>query len=634
MRRSSRFHPRGTRRVAALGPAVLAATLVGLVVGVTPSAAVVTCSFAGTTATVTLGAGDSATIARSGNAIHVNGAPCDGATVNNTDLIDVNGDAGDETVTINLTGGPFAPGATDEGDGTSEIEWDIDLAGSGADTLVVQGTGGKDLIWFGTLGANLNAPIPGDPGGDDDADATLSGIEAVTVNAGAGADGISGAGGEGTGGAFGVPMTINGGFGKDVLTGGTADDTVNGQQDQDNLNGGLGDDTIAGGSEHDTAVYQGAPAFVTVDLTLQPAPQATGGAGTDTLTSIESLIGSSHDDVLTGNDAQNFLVGEGGNDTLNGGAGNDFLAGKAGNDTMDGGDGNDTARYDLASSGVTVNLGIAGPQPTGGAGTDTLTSIENLEGSVHDDILIGDGGDNRLEGRGGADVLEGKGGTDTADYTKRLSRVVVSLDDVANDGAPGEGDNVKSDVENVRTGFGNDTLIGAPGIPNVLNAGAGTDTVNYKSAGGPVNVNLSTGVASADGGGAADTLVGIENATGSPFADVLIGKAGRNVLRGLGGKDRLNGLNGNDLLVGGAKKDVIRGGNHNDVAKGGGGPDRLLGQNGRDTLRGNNGNDTIKGGAHNDKLFGNRGDDLLDGGAGTDKCVGGAGADVRQNCES
>lgn len=64
-----------------------------------------------------------------------------------------------------------------------------------------------------------------------------------------------------------------------------------------------------------------------------------------------------------------------------GGDGADILMGRGGDDILDGGGSPaDTASYAEASSGVTVDLGIAGPQNTGD-GNDTLIGIENLTGS-------------------------------------------------------------------------------------------------------------------------------------------------------------------------------------------------------------------------------------------------------------
>jgi Ca2+-binding RTX toxin-like protein len=74
---------------------------------------------------------------------------------------------------------------------------------------------------------------------------------------------------------------------------------------------------------------------------------------------------------------------------------------------LDGGTGTDTVSYALAQGGVTVNLSVAGPQETFGAGIDTLTNIENVTGSAFADTLIGNGGANVLTGGAGGDTLSG-----------------------------------------------------------------------------------------------------------------------------------------------------------------------------------------------------------------------------------
>ena len=74
---------------------------------------------------------------------------------------------------------------------------------------------------------------------------------------------------------------------------------------------------------------------MTVSLAIRPA-QDTGGAGSDTLISIENLTGSAFNDTLTGDASDNVISGRAGNDTLNGGGGDD---------TLDGGAGTDTASY-------------------------------------------------------------------------------------------------------------------------------------------------------------------------------------------------------------------------------------------------------------------------------------------------
>lgn len=151
---------------------------------------------------------------------------------------------------------------------------------------------------------------------------------------------------------------------------------------------------------------------------------ALGGAGADTLLGNDlanMLDGGAGADTLRGNGGNDTLLGRAGNDQLDGGAGNDTLSGGenddvliggAGDDKLDGGAGNDTASYASSSAAVKVSLAITGPQATGGAGTDTLTGIENLVGGAGADTLIGDGNANVIDGGGGADQLSGGGGAD------------------------------------------------------------------------------------------------------------------------------------------------------------------------------------------------------------------------------
>ena len=54
-----------------------------------------------------------------------------------------------------------------------------------------------------------------------------------------------------------------------------------------------------------------------------------------------------------------------------------------------------------------------------------------------------------------------------------------------------------------------------------------------------------------------DTLIGIENVTGSWLNDVLRGDDGDNVLKGGEGDDELNGRDGNDTLTGGEGADTF-----------------------------------------------------------------------------
>lgn len=126
-----------------------------------------------------------------------------------------------------------------------------------------------------------------------------------------------------------------GGSGHDRLLGDDGANRLEGGDGDDTLDGGGGNDTLVGGNQvrGDTASYARAAASVTVNLALT-ALQNTGGAGSDQLSGIEHLLGSSHGDVLTGSSGANRLEGGDGNDTLQGGTGVDTLIGGEGADVF------------------------------------------------------------------------------------------------------------------------------------------------------------------------------------------------------------------------------------------------------------------------------------------------------------
>jgi VCBS repeat-containing protein len=141
-------------------------------------------------------------------------------------------------------------------------------------------------------------------------------------------------------------------------------------------------------------------------ISYQDGHTLTGTTGNDT------LVAGSGDNIINAGDGNDILTAGNGNNTLHGDAGNDLLFSGMGNDLLDGGIGNDTASYAHATAGVTVNLGQSGPQNTFGAGTDTLTAIENLVGSDFNDNLTGDNNSNIITGGLGNDMLKGEGGDD------------------------------------------------------------------------------------------------------------------------------------------------------------------------------------------------------------------------------
>ncbi|HEX8204764.1 MAG TPA: calcium-binding protein [Solirubrobacteraceae bacterium] len=362
--------------------------------------------------------GNYANVQRNGAEIRVAGAVCTDngtiATVNNTDKVVVTDTSPDGATTtgVNTFSGLFVPGATAEGNGTSEIEFEID-GGGGADRLLLLGSNGPDEWELGAVpggsGVNLNAGSESAIGYD--VDVTTDGINAVDTAGDSSDDDISASGPAPFDGPLGVPVELDGQDGADHLVGGGVGDTITGGDGDDALFGGGGGDLMSGGDDRDliqgsigtdTVDYEAAPAGVRVDL-RSAQYQDTGGEGIDMLTGVENLRGSDFDDVLIAGGGANVLDGREGDDSLTGGAGSDSLDGK---------DGSDTVSYATAADGVGVNLALI-IQDTGGAGTDTIHNAENIVGSPFDDILLGDDAENTIEGGAGGDELAGQFGADT-----------------------------------------------------------------------------------------------------------------------------------------------------------------------------------------------------------------------------
>ncbi len=230
----------------------------------------------------------------------------------------------------------------------------------------------------------------------------------------------------------------------------------------DTLEGGAGADTLDGGDGIDLVGYADGTKGVSVNLATGIG---SGGTATgDTLVAIEDVIGSAHDDTLTGSSAASRLTGGDGADTVDGGAGSDVLRGDAGADTLDGGADFDLVSYADSTKGVSVNLATG----IGGGGTafgDHLASIEAVTGSAYADALIGDGAANTFRGGAGADHLDGGAGAgvDTATYADSTVGVSVNLATGAGSGGTATGDTLAS-IENIDGSAYNDTLVGSGAV--------------------------------------------------------------------------------------------------------------------------------------------------------------------------
>ena len=366
--------------------------------------------------------------------------------------------------------------------------------------------------------------------------------------------------------------------------------------------------------------------------------------GDDNNNIITGLFGN---DTINGLGGDDTLIGGAGADIINGGDGNDNIIGGLGADTIDGGTGNfDTAFYDQSFEGVTVNLdGAAGSG--GEAEGDTLTGIEQVVGSLFDDVITGNDANNIFFGLAGADALNGGDGSDTASFVGSGAGVIVNL--IIGEGAGGdaEGDTFTS-IENLTGsafddifvasddatandfvgGAGADTFLGLGGN-DTLNGGAGNDLllaglgddVVFGEAGDDV-IEGSDGNDTLDGGADNDLIFG------QGGDDLILGQAGADILLGGADGDTIDGGSGNDTILGGAGDNNLTGGEGDDLILGGNEIDTIIGNGGNDVIEANGGNDTLLAGEGNNIVLAGEGNDLITAGTGTDALLGGGGNDT------
>ncbi len=219
---------------------------------------------------------------------------------------------------------------------------------------------------------------------------------------------------------------------------------------------------------------------------------------------------------------------------------------------------------------------------------ETEYYIENGIGSRHDDILIGNDGNNVLDGRGGADRMAGNDGDDIY--------FVDSLDDIVREEADG----------------GNDTVIV---VSSDLDIGEIANVENIIYADG--TADQVADVASGDTASSAGD---------NTRTSILFGDDSSETLDGGSGDDTIFGLGGDDIIIGGrdslASRDINNTISIEDLE------DQTESDDGNDSLYGGDGNDTMFGGQGDDLLDGGDGDDIMSGQAGVDVFRGGAGIDT------
>jgi Ca2+-binding RTX toxin-like protein len=400
------------------------------------------------------------------------------------------------------------------------------------------------------------------------------------------------------------------------------------------LDGGAGADTLTGGDGNDT--------YLVDDAGDRIIEAATAGAGIDQVNSALAAY------TLAAN-VENCRILSTGAANLTGNALDNLFFAGAGDNVFDGGAGIDTVSYADATAGVSINIGYTlGALGSGGSGSETFISIENVTGSAFGDSLAGNSLANTLDGGAGADYLTGRSGSDTY--------FVDNTGDVVSDepGLPGDVDTVNVStiaaytlpdfIENGRILTGGTTALAGNTLDNLLVAGAGNnvldgvsgnDTASFAFATAAVTASLLAGNAS--GGSGSDMLLNIDNLTGSAFADALTGDAGANLLDGGAGVDTLSGGAGDDTYVVDRTGDIL-------VEAAGGGVDTVISSasyshidtDGAGTLGGNvenlvlTGNTAINGtgNALQNRITGNAAANVLSGGVGADTLTGGDGDDT------
>jgi Ca2+-binding RTX toxin-like protein len=530
------------------------------------------------------------------------------------------------------------------GGGGPTVDISADLrGGAGNDTLDIAAAASGGVMEGGTGADTLIGRI-------SSVDTYIATYEhsaaAVTVDLGTG----HGSGGDAEGDVLQSVDTVEGSAFGDVLVGRAGAERLTGKNGDDHLYGSAGADDLDGGAGVDTVDYSRSAGPVTVNFDAGSEGDAAG----DRLYNIEILIGSSHDDVMTGSNPSTSFDD-----------GTDVVEGGVGADTLDGRGGIDTASYAHSAAAVTVSF-ATGLTSGGDAQGDTLTNFENLRGSAFADTLVGDTGSNTFEGGAGADALYGGAGSDTASYAHSGAGVQVELGGIGI-GGDAAGDTLNS-IENLigsdhddilKAGHSSSTLSGGAGDDilrasqgnqaDIFDGGVGFDMVLYTNAHVVVDLQLGTGL----GGAQDDFFISIEGLTGGGLNDSLTGNAADNIFYGLDDNDTLSGRDGADILSGGTGADQLDGGAGSDIASyytgilgvavnlttgtASGGDaqgdtltsiEGLSGSNlANDSLAGNAGANTLRGWGGDDALTGAGGKDTLIGGAGADRFIYGSTAD-------
>ena len=424
---------------------------------------------------------------------------------------------------------------------------------------------------------------------------------------------------------------IGSGF-NDILISNSQNNNIQALAGNDLLLGNAGNDSVDGGTGIDTVSYRRDPGSVNVNLVQNEARDGFGGV--DQIYNVENVVGSAFDDRITGDAQANTIEVGDGNDYVAAGAGNDRIFGENGNDTifgegdddylvggsgngwpsdiLNGGSGNDTASYITAKTSVAASLA----EKTGWGGDaagDQFISIENLEGSYFNDLLIGDDGANILSGLSGNDQLYGRLGDDTLDGGEGNNNLDA-----------GEGNNT------IKAGSGNDGIYAGSGN-DVIDAGAGDNRIFAGE--GKNEITTGSGNDIISGGSSADIInagdgnnqilaaSGENKITTGSGNDTINAGSGNNTINAGSGNNTINVSSGNDIINAGSGNNTINAGDGNNQIFAAGGNNKITTGSGNDLIKTGGGDDIINAGEGKNKIFAGSGNNTIYSGSGSDVFV-------------
>jgi Ca2+-binding RTX toxin-like protein len=463
----------------------------------------------------------------------------DQPTVGNTSVIQVFGQGGNDTISLDESNGALPAAQL--------------FGGAGNDAL--SGGSGNDLL-FGQAGNDI---LNGKAGNDQ----------------------------------------LFGGSDNDVLDGGAGDDQVFGESGNDRMiwNPGGGNDLMEGGDGIDTAVVNGGNGAETFTLTpngtrvrfdrTSPAPFFLDIGTTENF--VLNMNGG--DDVFTAGNGLAPLIsltvdGGDGNDTITGGDGNDTLLGGNGNDVIIGGRGNDTLRGGSGDDTFIWNPGDGSDTVEGQDGTDTL--IFN-GASVNENVSIVANHGRVKFTRDVANITMDLNGIEHINFNALGGADTITVGDLTGTGVTQVAIDLAATAGS-NTGDGQAdsvTVDGTNGSDNIQVSGTGSSVT---VAGLPATVTIAGSEGANDklivDGGAGNDVINAAGLAAGTVQLTIDGGAGNDTITGSAGNDMLIGGDGNDVIIGGRGNDVAFLGNGNDtfVWNPGDGSDIVEGQAGTDTL--------------------------------------------------